>query len=316
MQIAIILPSYNESLTIENVIKDFHSELPDSSIIVIDNNSNDNTKKLAEETLNKLNCRGGVWSVRRQGKANAIRWAFQHIEADYYVMVDADSTYPCEKIHELINEIKKEDIDMVVGDRLTQGDYQTATSRSFHTFGNNLVRWFINFLFRTKLSDIMSGYRVFSRRFIRTFPILCEGFELETELTLHALDKRLGIKEVPINLKRRPKGSVSKLNTFSDGFRVIKTIFHVFKHYRPLSFFGSLASFFCIIGLLCGTLPIYEYIEFQYISRVPLAILASSIMVFSLVLLAIGLILDTVSYSQKIQFEQNLQRETDSQTLE
>jgi glycosyltransferase involved in cell wall biosynthesis len=256
--------------------------------------------------MKELGCDGTVISEKRQGKGMAVRKAFNEIDADYYVMVDADMTYDPEEVHTLLKPVVDGEQDMVVGDRHSSGMYKSENKRKFHNFGNSLVTKIINMLFKSSLVDILSGYRVFSRRFVKTFPITCAGFEIETEMTLHALDKRFQVKEIPVNYKDRPEGSFSKINTFSDGIRILRTIMWVFKDYRPLLFFGSLSLLFAVLGILMGLPVLYEYIEYKFIYRVPSAILATGLMIFSLLFFGIGLILDTVAKFQRFNYELHL----------
>jgi len=251
-EIAIILPAYNEELTIEKVILDFHQNFPDASVYVIDNNSNDSTNRIAKTVLKENNIRGDVIFVKRQGKANAMKIAFNKINADIYVMADADYTYFGHDLEKLLVPVVSGEYDLVVGNRFTDSGYEKENKRKFHNFGNNLVKKIINLLFNADMKDIMSGYRVLSRNFVKNYPIMCEGFEIETEMTLHCLDKRFSIIEIPITYKDRIEGSFSKLNTFKDGFRVLKTIFNIFKDYRPLLFFSTLSSIFFIAGAVLG----------------------------------------------------------------
>ena len=217
-KIAILIPCYNEEITVAKVITDFKKELPDALIYVYNNNSTDNTLQIAYEN-------GAiVKNEYRQGKGNVVRNMFRDIDADVYVLVDGDNTYPANMVHQLIKPILMETADMVVGDRISNGTYKKQNKRLFHDFGNGMVRNTINRLFKTNLKDVMSGYRAFSRTFVKNIPILSKGFEVETEMTLHALDKRFIIKEIPIEYKDRPNKSKSKLNTFTDGYKVIKTI--------------------------------------------------------------------------------------------
>jgi len=302
-KIAIILPAYNEELTIEKVILDFHQHCPEASIYVMDNNSSDNTNKIASSVLKEKNIYGKVIFIKRQGKANAMSAAFKKIDADIYVMADADNTYLGEDLNKLLTPVASNEYDLAVGNRFTGSGYELENKRRFHNFGNNLVRKIINSLFNSDLKDIMSGYRVLSKNFIKNYPIMCEGFEIETEMTLHCLDKRFNIIEIPITYKDRMEGSFSKLNTFKDGFRVLKTIFNIFKDYRPLLFFSTLSVIFFIVGVLLGIDPVMEFIEYRYVYKVPTAILATGMMIFSLLFFAIGLILDTISRYEKFNFE-------------
>ena len=235
----IILPAYNEEQTIAATIEDFHRALPKAAVYVVNNRSTDATESIAREALSRLGCKGDVINERRPGKGNAVRRAFLEIDADIYVLADADLTYPAEQVHELIAPVINGEADMVVGDRHSAGHYAAENKRALHGFGNRLVRDLINRLFYANLADIMSGYRVFSRRFVKSYPILVEGFEIETDMTLHALDKRFRIVEIPINYRDRPAGSFSKLNTLRDGAKVINTITQILRYYRPLAFFGG-----------------------------------------------------------------------------
>ena len=231
-KVAVLIPCYNEEVTIEKVVTDFKKELPDADIYVYDNNSQDRTVEIARNT-------GAiVRSENRQGKGNVVRTMFREIDADIYIMVDGDDTYPAEFVHQLIEPIKNNEADMTTGDRLSNGTYQQEIKKNFHEFGNHLVRSSINLLFNNKLKDIMTGYRAFNKMFVKNMPIMSSNFELETEMTLFALDKKYRIKEIPIVFRERPDGSESKINTFSDGFKVIKTIIKMFKDHKPLRFFS------------------------------------------------------------------------------
>ena len=301
-EIALLIPCYNEAQTIQKVIKDFRQEIPGLKIYIYDNNSTDNTADLAHQE-NAI-----VRHEYKQGKANVVRSMFRNIDADIYIMVDGDDTYPAAQIKSLLKPLEEDYYFMIIGDRLTNGTYASENSRSFHQFGNNLVKLLINKLFNTNLKDIMTGYRVFRREFVKSYPVLCKGFELETEMTIFALHNNLPILEVPIDYKERPEGSFSKLNTFKDGFRVILTIFNLFRHYRPFLFFTSIALFFFISSLAIGFPVVREYIEFKYIYKVPSAVLASGLSIFALISFAIGLILDTISNIDRKNFEINLNR--------
>ena len=302
-KIAIILPAYNEELTIEKTIVDFHRHSPDAEIYIIDNNSSDNTNSIAKKVIEEKHIAGKVIFVKRQGKANAMKAAFNKIDADIYVMADADHTYFADDLKRLLPPVMSGEYDLVVGNRFTVSGYEKENKRMFHNFGNNLVKRLINLLFKADLVDIMSGYRVLSKNFVRNYPVMCEGFEIETEMTLHCLDKRFNIIELPITYKDRVEGSFSKLNTFKDGFRVLKTIFNIFKDYRPLLFFSILSILFFVGGVLLGIDPVMEFIEYQYVYKVPSAILATGLMIFSLLFFAIGLILDTIVRYEKFNFE-------------
>jgi len=307
-KIAVVLPAYNEEKTIAATIEDFHTALPEAAIWVINNRSSDSTKKVAHDTLCRLRCSGGVINEYRPGKGNAVRRAFLEIDADFYILADADLTYPAEHSQDLLAPVISGKADMVVGDRHSGGHYAAENKRVLHGFGNRLVRDLVNKLFHAKLADIMSGYRVFNRRFVKSYPILVEGFEIETDMTLHALDKRFRIIEIPINYRDRPAGSFSKLNTLRDGARVLYTISNILRYYRPLVFFGGAAILFALLGLIAGVPVIYEWFSVQYINHVPLAILATGLQIVALVLAAIGLILDSISHQDKRNFERELLR--------
>lgn len=303
-KIAILIPCYNEEITVAKVITDFKKELPDALIYVYNNNSTDNTLQIAYEN-------GAiVKNEYRQGKGNVVRNMFRDIDADVYVLVDGDNTYPANMVHQLIKPILMETADMVVGDRISNGTYKKQNKRLFHDFGNGMVRNTINRLFKTNLKDVMSGYRAFSRTFVKNIPILSKGFEVETEMTLHALDKRFIIKEIPIEYKDRPNKSKSKLNTFTDGYKVIKTIIKMLKDYKPLKFFLSIAIIFFVLGLIIGIPVIYEYILTRYITKVPSAVLSTGLMIFSVIIAQCGVILDTVVKDDKEKYEIELNKYT------
>ncbi|TGL59454.1 glycosyltransferase family 2 protein [Leptospira sarikeiensis] len=306
--LALILPAYNEELTIEKTILEFYKEIPHAFFVIVDNNSKDNTSQISKNTLLEHSIRGEVIFEPRQGKANAIRTAFSKIDAEIYIMCDADLTYPASQIHSLLHELKEKDLDMLVGDRLSEGDYGRENKRRFHSTGNKLVLTLINFLFASKLKDPMSGYRIFSRRFVKNYPVLSSGFELEIEMTLHALDKRFRLGEVSVPYKDRPAGSFSKLNTIKDGFKVVQNILWIFKDYKPMHFFGFFSLISGILSLVAGCFPVSDYILYKYVYHVPLAVLAVGLMLFSWIQIAIGLVLHTVSKIQRTNFELSLIR--------
>lgn len=296
-KIAVLIPCYNEEKTIAKVIEDFRNELPQAEIYVYNNNSKDETVKVATEA-------GAiVKNEYRQGKGYVVRSMFREIDADIYVLVDGDDTYPAEFVHELIEPIKNNEADMTIGDRLSNGTYKSENKRKFHMLGNNLVKTTINKLFNTNLKDIMTGYRAFSRLFVKTMPILSPGFELETEMTLHALDKRILIKEIPIKYRDRPQGSISKLNTISDGVKVIKTIIRMLKDFKPRKFFWCISSILIIIGLIVGIPVVVEFFKTGMISKMPSAVLATGIMILSIIIAQCGVILDTIVKQHKENFE-------------
>jgi glycosyltransferase involved in cell wall biosynthesis len=305
-RVAVVLPAYNEAQTIAGTIEEFHRALPAAAIWVINNRSTDDTASIALTTLQRLGCEGGVINEPRPRKGNAVRRAFLDLDADAYLLADADLTYPASQAQELIEPIISGRADMVVGDRHSGGHYAAENKRPLHNLGNALVRKLVNWLFNAQLADIMSGYRAFSRRFVKRYPILVEGFEIETDMTLHALDKRFRILEIPIEYRDRPAGSVSKLNTFRDGMRVLGTIWTILRYYRPLLFFGSGAVVFALLGLLAGIPVIEDWVTESYIHHVPLAILATGLEIVAIVMGAIGLILDSITHQDRRRFERDL----------
>jgi glycosyltransferase involved in cell wall biosynthesis len=307
--IAVVLPAYNEELTIEATIRAFHAALPEASIWVVNNRSGDGTEATARRTFDALGCAGGVLNEHRKGKANAVRRAFLEIQADIYLMSDADLTYPAERALDLIAPILAGHADMVVGDRHSAGHYASENKRPMHGLGNGLVRFLVNKLFDANLADIMSGYRAFNRRFVKGYPIIVEGFEIETDLTLHALDKRFRIIEIPVEYQDRPAGSVSKLNTYRDGAKVLFVILQVFRYYRPLGFFGALSLLMLGSGL-ASSVPVFsDWFRYHYIYHVPMAILAAAFVIVSVVLFAVGLMLDSIVHQQRMNYELNVLRD-------
>jgi len=292
-KIAVLIPCLNEGLTIERVIKSFQKELNSAFICVCDNNSSDDTVERAEQ------CNVHVISESIQGKGNAVIKMFSDIDADIYILVDGDDTYPASQVHPMIKLLVETGAHMVVGDRLSNMTYKSENKRRFHNFGNHLIRRLINFFFKSDLQDILSGYRVFDRSFVKNYSSLATGFELETDLTLFALHYELPIKEYPINYKDRPKGSESKLHTIKDGSKVVMTFFDLYRLYKPLSFFSLLSFFLLICGLGLGVMPVYEFIKFHYVYKVPTAILASGLVIISLLFFCCGLILDSITIHDK-----------------
>ena len=296
-KIAILIPCYNEALTIEKVVADFRAELPHAKIYVYDNNSTDNSHELA------LQAGAIVRRESRQGKGNVVRSMFRDIHAECYVLVDGDDTYPARQVHEMIRLVLEENADMVVGDRLST-TYFTENKRPFHNSGNMLVRWLVNFMFSGSVKDIMSGYRAFSYLFVKSYPITTKGFELETDMTIFALDKNLLVRTIPIDYSDRPQGSFSKLNTFSDGFKVVTAIFTLCKNYRPLPFFGLIALFLFIVGGSGFLFVLNEYLTTGYVLRVPTLIVSMFVLLMSVMSFVCGLVLATVSASNRQAYEQ------------
>ncbi len=295
-KIAVLIPCYNEAQTIEKVIKDYKQVLPDATIYVYDNNSRDETASIAQKA-------GAV--VRheyRQGKGNVIRTMFREIDADCYLMIDGDDTYPAENAKEMCELVLSGKADMVIGDRLSS-TYFTENKRPFHNFGNRIVRFSINKLFHNEIKDIMTGYRAFSYEFVKGFPVLSKGFEIETEMTIHAVDKNFKLVEIPVNYRDRPAGSVSKLNTYKDGFKVLKTIATLFKEYKPGMFFGLIATLFLLISLILGAPVFLEYFETGLVPRFPSLIVAGISLVIALLLWISGVILSVIVKKHRQLYE-------------
>jgi len=287
-RIAILVPCYNEEVTIKKVINDFQRELPSATIYVYDNNSSDATAEIAAGE--------GAVVVRekRQGKGFVIASMFEDIEADAFVMVDGDDTYPADRVHELIRPIIDDTADMTVGTRLVE--YGGDSFRPLHVFGNALVVKLVNMVFGSKLTDIMSGYRAFGRNFVKNMPMVSKGFEVETQMTLQALYYDYVVAEVPIRYGERPAGSTSKLNTFSDGAKVLLKIVDIFKAYRPMMFFSAIALALVCLGLAIGSVSVVEFIRTSKITHLPSAVLASGIMIIAVISAAIGIILDSINH--------------------
>ena len=300
--IAVLVPCYNEELTVGKVVDDFRRVLPEADIWVYDNNSSDRTSEIA---------RAHGANVRfepRQGKGNVVRQMIRDIDADYYVMVDGDDTYPAEEAPKLLRPLLDDVADHVVGDRLSNGTYGEENKRAFHGFGNDLVRWLIKVLYGFEFNDVMTGYRAFNRAFAKTLPVLSPGFEIETELSIHAVDKRWRISQVPIDYRDRPEGSESKLNTFSDGAKVLRMIFSLLKDYKPLSFFCILALVAIVVGLILGIPVVGEFMATGLVPRLPTAILAVAFCGLGCLFFTCGLILDTIVKGARRQWETDVIR--------
>lgn len=302
MDIAILIPCYNEAVTIAKVVDDFKRELPEAKIYVYDNNSTDDTARIARE-------HGATVKLEpRQGKGNVTRQMFRDIDADCYVMVDGDDTYPAESVHDIIAPILADEADMVVGDRLSNGTYSEENTRAFHSLGNSMVRGMINHLYKADLHDVMTGYRAFNRIFVKSYPVVSNGFEVETEMSIHCLDKGFRIKQVPFVYRDRPEGSYSKLSTLSDGTLVLRTIAALFREYRPLRFFGWIALIFLVACLACGIPVLIEFKMTHYITHVPLVIAAVGCAVLAVLFFICGLILDSVARAARKAYELTVYR--------
>lgn len=294
--IAVLIPCYNESQTIAKVVKDYREALPEAVIYVYDNNSTDHTDEAAREA-------GAIVRYEyRQGKGNVIRSMFRNIDAECYLMIDGDDTYPAENARSMVNHILSGRADMVIGDRLSS-TYFTENKRPFHNTGNRLVRGLINTIFTSDIKDIMTGYRAFNYEFVKSFPILSKGFEIETEMSIHALDKNFKLLEVPVTYRDRPAGSVSKLNTYKDGFRVLKTIARLFRDYKPFAFFGWLGLLCFIIATIFFVPVLQAYFSTGLVAKFPTLIVCSGIYVVSFLLWMSGLILDVIAKKHRQLFE-------------
>ena len=299
MTIAVLIPCYNEAKTIAKVVRDYRAALPEADIYVYDNNSTDHTDDIAREA-------GAIVRYEyRQGKGNVIRSMFREIDADCDLMIDGDDTYPAENAREMVNLVLERKVDMVVGDRLS-ATYYTENKRPFHNMGNWLVKGLVNTIFKGSVSDIMTGYRAFSYQFVKSFPVLSKGFEIETEMTIHALDKNLSVQSVQVEYRDRPADSPSKLNTYSDGMKVLRTIVRLYKEYRPMSFFGLLAALMALVSVILF-IPIFaEYLHTGLVPRFPTLIVCGVMGTMALLLWVCGLILDTVAKKHRQLFEINL----------
>ena len=299
--IAVLIPCYNEALTIRKVVEDYRRCLPEAVVYVYDNNSTDDTATIAAEA-------GAV--VRheyQQGKGNVIRRMFREIDARCYLMVDGDDTYPAEYAPEMVRLVLDKQADMVVGDRLS-ATYFTENKRPFHNFGNRLVRWSINALFKSSIRDIMTGYRAFSYQFVKSFPVLSKGFEIETEMSIHAIDKNMRLETVVIQYRDRPEGSESKLNTYSDGFKVLRTIARLFRNYKPMAFFGLLSLLLAVIAVIPFLSVLLEYVRTGLVARFPTLIVSGFVAMAAILSLFSGLILQTMIHKNRQDFEIQLIR--------
>ena len=299
-KIAVLIPCYNEARTVQKVVADFKRVLPQATVYVYDNNSTDGTAALAEAA-------GAV--VRheyQQGKGSVMRRMFREIDAEAYVLVDGDDTYPAEAAPEMVRLVVEQQADMVVGDRLSS-TYYTQNKRPFHNFGNDLVRFCTNHLFGGKIKDIMTGYRAFSYQFVKTYPVLSRGFEIETEMTIHALHRHMQVENVVIDYRDRPEGSESKLNTFSDGFKVLGTIVRLFKNYRPFQFFGLLAAVLALVALAFLAPVLGWYFATGLVPRFPTLIVCCVVLVAALLLFIAGVILSSLLAKDSRDFEFQLQ---------
>ena len=296
-KIAVLIPCYNESKTVEKVVTDWKRELPDADIYVYDNNSTDGTDEIARKA-------GAIVRYEyQQGKGNVVRRMFQEIEADCYVMIDGDDTYPADCAKEMVSKVLERQADMVVGDRLSS-TYFEENKRPFHNFGNSIVRGSINCIFKSDVKDIMTGYRAFSQRFVKTFPVLSKGFEIETEMTIHAISMNMAIENVVVEYRDRPEGSESKLNTVNDGIKVLLTIFNLFKNYKPLAFFSIFAAVLVLIDTLVFVPAVLmPYYQTGLVERFPTLIVCGFIALAAILAVFNGMVLDAIRMKERREFE-------------
>lgn len=295
-KVAVLIPCYNEAKTVKKVVEDFRAVLPEATIYVYDNNSTDGTAELARQA-------GAV--VRheyKQGKGNVMRRMFREVEAEAYILVDGDDTYPAEAAREMITRVLEHQADMVVGDRLSS-TYFTQNKRPFHNMGNTVVKMMINCLFHSEIKDIMTGYRAFSRGFIKTYPVLSKGFEIETEMSIHAIERNMQVENVVINYRDRPEGSESKLNTYSDGVKVLRTIVRLFRNYHPFSFFSMLALFLVLLSTGFMIPVLNEFFKTGMVPRIPTLIVCGFGILAALLLFIGGVILSEMQAKDKRDFE-------------
>ena len=298
-KIAVLIPCYNESKTIKKVVTDFKKVLPEATVYVYDNNSSDGTDVIAREA-------GAVVRYEyQQGKGNVIRRMFREIDAECYIMADGDDTYPAEFAPEMVNKVLERNVDMVVGDRLSS-TYFEENKRPFHNFGNSLVRKSINILFKSDIKDIMTGYRAFSYQFVKSFPVLSKGFEIETEMSIHAVEKNMFVENTIIEYRDRPDGSESKLNTYSDGFKVLRTIFRLFRTYKPMAFFGGISLILAIISVLFFVPVFAAYLKTGLVLNFPTLIVCGFTMIAAIQSFFVGLTLQTIGQKNRQDFEMQL----------
>lgn len=300
-KIAVLIPCYNESLTIKKVIEDWKSALPEAKIYVYDNNSTDNTAEIA------MNAGATVKYEYQQGKGNVIRRMFREIDAECYIMIDGDDTYPAEHGREMVELVLNKNVDMVVGDRLSS-TYFEENKRPFHNFGNEIVRKSINRMFKSDIKDIMTGFRAFSYNFVKTFPVLSKGFEIETEMSIHAVDKNMYVENVIVDYRDRPNGSESKLNTFSDGIKVLKTIGRLYRDYRPLGFYSFLAAILAIISTIFIIPVLITYGKTGLVPEFPTLIVCGFVYLAALLSFFSGMILASIQLRNRQEFEMSLMR--------
>ena len=300
-KIAVLIPCYNEGKTIGKVINDFKRVLPEAVIYVYDNNSTDHTDEISR------NAGAVVRYEYQQGKGNVIRRMFREIDAECYIMVDGDDTYPAEFAPQMVAKVLNKKVDMVIGDRLSS-TYFNENKRPFHNLGNSLVRKVINVMFKTEIKDIMTGYRAFSYQFVKSFPVLSKGFEIETEMSIHAVDKNMLLENVVIEYRDRPEGSESKLNTYSDGFKVLKTIGKLFKNYKPLAFFGTISAILMALAVIFFAPIFATYLRIGKVPNFPTLVVCGFAVLAAMQSLFAGMILQNIVQKNRQDFEMELHR--------
>jgi glycosyltransferase involved in cell wall biosynthesis len=304
-QVDVLLPALNEEAAISRTITDFAIVFPDACFVVVNNGSDDDTRSLAIETLESLDVEYRLVDEPRRGKGFAVRAGLEVCRGDVVVMADADATYDATDARRMTDLLLADELDLVVGDRHSSGAYRRTQTSRLHRIGNRMMQSLVNRFYRCELSDILSGLRVLSRRFVDSYPCVVTGFELETDMTVHALDRQLRVAELPISYRERPDGGASKIRPLRDGVRIVRAVFALYRRYRPLAFFGGVSGVLSVLGLLAGAAPIYDWLAFRFVYRIPLAVLASSLVVLAVLALTVGLILDVlVDNARKQQAQQ------------
>jgi glycosyltransferase involved in cell wall biosynthesis len=302
----VLLPALNEEAAVARTIEDFAARFPHATFVVVDNGSTDDTRNRAAEALARLQIRSHIVHEPRRGKGFAVRAGLAKCDGDIVIMADADATYGAHDAERLVSALVLEDLDLAVGDRHSSGAYRGSQNSRLHRLGNRVMQTLVNRFYRCDLKDILSGLRVMSRRFVDSYPCVVTGFELETDMTVHALDRQLRVREIPIDYRPRIEGGTSKIRPLRDGLRLVRAVFGLYRKYRPLAFFGSVAGGFALGGLLAGAAPIYDWLVYRYVYRIPLAVLASSLMVLAVLAVTVGLILDVLVDNARKQHAHHL----------
>jgi len=305
-RIDILLPALNEEASIARTIEEYAAEFPEARFVVVDNGSDDGTHARAAEVLGRLRVAHELVSETRRGKGLAVRAGLEKCRGEVVVMADADATYDAKDARRLVETLWSHDLDLVVGDRHSSGAYRSIQSSQLHRLGNRVMQSLVNRFYRCDLSDILSGLRVMSRRFVDSYPCVVTGFELETDMTVHALDRQFRVREVPVGYRPRVDGGASKIRPVRDGIRLVRSVFGLYRRYKPLAFFGTVAAIFALLGGVSGAAPIYDWLVYRYVYRIPLAVLASSLVVLAVLAVTVGLILDVLVDNARKQHSQNV----------